>query len=78
LGYEKRQSGYSPFVVFFSATFLQPWSLLRKALIRAAKTSVTLYRYVKWGLSLVENYEMKFLEIFDKMYERLVFYFILH
>jgi hypothetical protein len=41
LGYEKPQSALRAFVRFFSATFLQPWSLLRKALIWAAKTSHT-------------------------------------
>jgi len=43
-GSTKTQSGYSPFVRFCSATFCQPWSLLRKALIRAGKTSVTAKR----------------------------------
>jgi hypothetical protein len=38
-GYEyiKTQSDYSPFLCFCSATFCQPWSLLRKAPIRAGK-----------------------------------------
>jgi hypothetical protein len=36
-----RSLRYAPFPRKTSATFLQPWSLLRKALIRAAKTSQT-------------------------------------
>jgi hypothetical protein len=41
LAYEKPQSALRAFVRFFSVTFCQPWSLLRKALIRAGKTSHT-------------------------------------
>ena len=45
LGYEKHQSGYSPFVAFFSATFLQPWSCLRKPLFGLQKRQLP--KYVK-------------------------------
>jgi hypothetical protein len=40
-GLRKTTVGLMPFVGFFSATFCPPWSLLRKALIRAGKTSYT-------------------------------------
>jgi hypothetical protein len=46
-----RSFRYAPFTRQNSATFLQPWPLLRKALIRAAKMSYTF-------ASLVHTYSL--------------------
>jgi hypothetical protein len=59
-GYEKPQSALRAFMRFFSATFLQPWTLLRKALIRAAKPSHTAgtlgaIRFLIWCKKILKN-----------------------
>jgi hypothetical protein len=46
---------YAPFPRRCSGTVCQPWSLLRKALIRAGKTSQTAETLATLGLKFVEN-----------------------
>jgi hypothetical protein len=57
----------APFPRHCSATFCQPWSLLRKALIRAAKTSPTAERYAAFFLKFIDN-ELK--EYYNKNHIR--------
>jgi hypothetical protein len=47
-----RSFRYAPFPRHTPPTFLQPWSLLRKALIRAAKTSHTAGTLCAIGLKM--------------------------
>jgi hypothetical protein len=52
----KKPSRATPFVGFLSATFCPPWSLFRKALIRAAKTSHTAGTLCEMGTQVFLKY----------------------
>jgi hypothetical protein len=54
LGSVKRQSGYSPYVAFYSTTFLQPCKTFGFA-YSGSKNVANLERYVKYHPKMVVN-----------------------